>query len=255
MSDKVYYQKYSQMPTGLRNAYELFKKDWIEVDKMPVPKVDLENKITSFVKREIGWLKDPETGKVKYQTVPASTAITGKTIQVHNGALYIDGNDQVIAVFRYNDDQFEVVSDLFWRCVNNPNYAITSRLDLENKFQITKDFIDNKNAKVEPISPAEADVFAKGERMDPYIVQAVNLLIKKVYLDGKAVIKQKDILAKALELKGISGEDAEEKQKSEWFEHKQMDIESYYEEFGWKVVYDKPGYSESYDSRFEFSKK
>jgi hypothetical protein len=34
-----------------------------------------------------------------------------------------------------------------------------------------------------------------------------------------------------------------------------LNIEPVYAEFGWVVEYDKPGYNESYDATFEFTKQ
>jgi hypothetical protein len=34
-----------------------------------------------------------------------------------------------------------------------------------------------------------------------------------------------------------------------------LNFEAIYEEAGWKVVYDKPGYNETYDANFTFTKK
>ena len=37
------------------------------------------------------------------------------------------------------------------------------------------------------------------------------------------------------------------------YDYHYLDIEDVYEEAGWKVLYDKPGYYESYPATFEFS--
>ncbi|MDG1949717.1 MAG: hypothetical protein P8J32_02740 [bacterium] len=39
------------------------------------------------------------------------------------------------------------------------------------------------------------------------------------------------------------------------FDEKRLDIEPAFEKDGWKVVYDKPGYNESGNAYFVFSKK
>lgn len=43
--------------------------------------------------------------------------------------------------------------------------------------------------------------------------------------------------------------------KKRIFDENWLDIELIYEQFGWKVKYDKPGWDEDYDPFFEFSKK
>jgi gamma-glutamylcysteine synthetase len=41
----------------------------------------------------------------------------------------------------------------------------------------------------------------------------------------------------------------------EIYDKKYLDIESLYKKHGWVVVYDKPGYSETYDPYWTFTKK
>lgn len=43
--------------------------------------------------------------------------------------------------------------------------------------------------------------------------------------------------------------------RQEIFDNCWLDVEDIFEEVGWKVVYDKPGYNESYPANFEFTKK
>lgn len=39
------------------------------------------------------------------------------------------------------------------------------------------------------------------------------------------------------------------------FKNKWLDVESLFENEGWKVNYDKPGYCESYEASFKFTRK
>ena len=39
------------------------------------------------------------------------------------------------------------------------------------------------------------------------------------------------------------------------FSNHWLDVEDIYRKQGWKVVYDSPGYDESYDAYYEFRKK
>lgn len=43
--------------------------------------------------------------------------------------------------------------------------------------------------------------------------------------------------------------------RNDIFSNHWLDIEGIYREQGWKVVFDKPGYNESYEASFEFSIK
>jgi hypothetical protein len=41
--------------------------------------------------------------------------------------------------------------------------------------------------------------------------------------------------------------------RNEIFKNHWLDVEEIYEEAGWQVAYDKPGYNETYEASFEFT--
>ena len=43
--------------------------------------------------------------------------------------------------------------------------------------------------------------------------------------------------------------------KGDIFTNNWLDIEPLYEDIGWKVTYDKPGFNETYEATFTFDKK
>ena len=53
----------------------------------------------------------------------------------------------------------------------------------------------------------------------------------------------------------VKGEEPTAKARQELFDNHYLDIEPAYRNAGWKVEFDKPGYNETYDSYFVFSKK
>jgi hypothetical protein len=99
-----------------------------------------------------------------------------------------------------------------------------------------------------PISPDEV-VKAKGGIIPNFVYQAFNNLIAK-YWDGRsAVVKQPEVVGYIVKLcpNAIGRPDV--------FDKGWLDVEEVYRAAGWKVKYDKPGYNESYDAYFVFSKE
>lgn len=96
-----------------------------------------------------------------------------------------------------------------------------------------------------PISPEEA-LEVKVELVIPEEVYiAVNGLIAQNLHRDRATVLQKDIVEKLVQ-SGMN--------KNEIFARKWLDVEDSYREAGWDVMYDKPGYCETYDAYFEFKK-
>lgn len=98
------------------------------------------------------------------------------------------------------------------------------------------------------ISPK--DIMGDLENIIPdAIIQAVNELLKEEFRGYSATIKQKDIVAKAIELN-------DNLIKEDFVKKHYLDFESIFEKAGWKVNYHKPDYTEShYDAYFTFEPK
>lgn len=78
------------------------------------------------------------------------------------------------------------------------------------------------------------------------VIQAVNNLLKKGYRGDSVTLRQSDIVAEIIRLdNNITSHQA--------FDSKWLDFEALFERAGWKVVYDKPGYNETYPATFEFT--
>lgn len=98
--------------------------------------------------------------------------------------------------------------------------------------------------RVIALSPQEA-LERKRETIPNEVIEVVNqLLTERVNQSGNAMLLQRDIV-QALVEKGFTS--------SEIFSRHWLDFEDNYRRSGWEVVYDKPGYNESYEPSFNFS--
>lgn len=79
------------------------------------------------------------------------------------------------------------------------------------------------------------------------VVLVVNDLIVESLRGGQAVVKQEDILAR---LEAQSHLKRGEALSKGW-----LDFEEIYQTAGWDVSYDKPGFNESYEPSFTFTKR
>lgn len=100
---------------------------------------------------------------------------------------------------------------------------------------------------IKPISPN--DIMDNLEKIIPSVViQAVNELLKTSYRGQAIVLKQEDIVNEIIKLDGSLT-------RTIIFEKKYLDFEKIYENNGWVVEYDKPGFNEDYTPIFKFTKK
>ncbi len=98
-----------------------------------------------------------------------------------------------------------------------------------------------------PITPDQAKK-EKTDLVPEYVIEAVNVLIIKNLRPSSFTIKQKDIIGEITKTNpNITSQYL--------FDNHFLDIEPIFSKYGWDVKYDKPGYSESYDSYFEFKVK
>ena len=100
---------------------------------------------------------------------------------------------------------------------------------------------------VKPFSPDEARA-AKHTAIPSFVLEAVNELLAESYTGSKITLMQSAIVQRIKDKMHLDGYDGE-------FINKWLDVEPIYEDNGWKVHYDKPGYNESFDAYFEFTPK
>lgn len=100
--------------------------------------------------------------------------------------------------------------------------------------------------KVNPIKPSEV-AEEKQANIPNEVIDCFNKLIVKNMLGNSSVIKQCDIVSAICKAMNIKSNIVYGKQY--------LDVEDIYRKEGWKVVYDKPAYCETYEPTFTFSKK
>ena len=98
---------------------------------------------------------------------------------------------------------------------------------------------------VKPISPKEV-AGSKKQSMPDAVLESFNEMIKENEDDGYAIFLQKEVV-KRMKKKGLKEKDI--------FDKGYLNVETIYRKEGWNVEYDNPGYCESYDSSFTFSRK
>lgn len=100
---------------------------------------------------------------------------------------------------------------------------------------------------MKPITPDEAAASHLTSIPDA-VFEVFNKLISDRYSaeSGSVTIQQKEVteqlVAKGLDLREV-------------FAKNWLDVEPHYRKAGWTVVYDKPGYCETYEPSWSFSKK
>lgn len=96
-----------------------------------------------------------------------------------------------------------------------------------------------------PITPDEV-AGAKAALFPAAVFDAFNAEIAAEYADGRATVKQKAVVARMLAA-GLAEVEIDRKGY--------LNVEDVYRAAGWTVVYDKPGFNETYDATFEFKAK
>ena len=97
------------------------------------------------------------------------------------------------------------------------------------------------------ISPK--DITAHKQNSIPeFVFDAFNKLIAADFSGSVATVKQNAVIEQIL----ASQIDID---RQTIFSNRWLDIEDVYEQAGWKVVYDKPGYNETYEAYWMFKKK
>ena len=100
--------------------------------------------------------------------------------------------------------------------------------------------------KIKPVEPSEIHL-KKKEIFPDEVIDAFNQLIIKNFDGNSAFIKQEDAIKLIQSKMEITRENL--------FKNKWLDVEEIYRYYGWNVVYDKPGYNETYEPSFTFTKK
>lgn len=99
---------------------------------------------------------------------------------------------------------------------------------------------------MKPITPDEV-VNKKKKLVPDYVIECFNAAIAKNW-DGHSSTVFQDAIVSAICLAGDIN-------RRVVFDQHYLDIEPIYADAGWKVEYDKPGYCETYEAKFIFTKK
>lgn len=97
-----------------------------------------------------------------------------------------------------------------------------------------------------PISPNEV-VEAKKNRLPDFVIEAFNQLIAKNWTGRSSRVLVRDAVSEICRLNPSDGDF--DPYKEGW-----LDVEPIYRGMGWTVEFDKPGYNESYEAYYLFSK-
>jgi hypothetical protein len=95
---------------------------------------------------------------------------------------------------------------------------------------------------IKPISPEDLVML-----VPDFVIEAVNELIIENWNGREARITQDSIIGRIISKESIS--------RDEIYRRNLLNFEPIFEEAGWEVTYDKPGYCESYKAYFLFKKK
>lgn len=100
---------------------------------------------------------------------------------------------------------------------------------------------------IKPLSPSEILVEQKNSIPD-FVIESVNALLKQHVSMGHATIRQDDIIAEIIKHYPSTS-------RQMIFNNGWLNFESLYEDAGWEVSYDRPGYNETYAATFDFKDK
>lgn len=97
-----------------------------------------------------------------------------------------------------------------------------------------------------PISPDDASLIHATTLPDE-VIEVFNDLIVEAMGGGRCAKVLQTVAADRVATRmGIP--------RQQVFDRHLLDVEAYYRDAGWKVEYDKPGYCETYEANFTFSK-
>lgn len=83
----------------------------------------------------------------------------------------------------------------------------------------------------------------------PIVIEAVNNMLKSKYRgNGPIKVLQKDIVEEIIRLDNTIT-------SNKIFDNKWMDFEEIYKKHGWKIDYEKPHYTETFEAYFTFTAK
>ena len=111
---------------------------------------------------------------------------------------------------------------------------------------------------ITPITPNDVST-QKEQNFPDIIIDTINKMIAQKWDGYQSNFKQKDIVtamvSAIIECKMFKGEESKAIARKMIFDNNWLDFEEIYRKSGWKVVFDKPGYNETYEANFTFTRK
>lgn len=95
---------------------------------------------------------------------------------------------------------------------------------------------------VNPISPSD---LSQPPTIPEFVIEAFNQLISKNWKGSSAIVTQEEVLTRILDTKASLDDEARSEFRREIFANHWLDVESIFEEAGWKVIFTKPPYYET----------
>lgn len=96
---------------------------------------------------------------------------------------------------------------------------------------------------IKPINPSDIVALKRGT-IPEQVIEVFNELIAKYWNGSQSTFSSKYVAALIAERMGIT--------PLEVYQKGLLDIESIYEKQGWNVIFDNPGFNESYEAHFVF---
>lgn len=94
-----------------------------------------------------------------------------------------------------------------------------------------------------PMTPAEG--LKVKVKIPDFVIESVNQILEDKLINGQCTFTQKDLMNLVLAKTTLTSQ--------EIYDNHYFDFEEDYINLGWKVVYDKPGYNETYAATFAFT--
>jgi hypothetical protein len=102
-----------------------------------------------------------------------------------------------------------------------------------------------EGAAVHPISPDEV-VKYRAKTFPKEVIEVINTMISEAWNGYMAELEQDEVLTRICQKLKISSDEA--------LRRHLLDFEEVYRDAGWNVEYDRPGYDESYEANYKFTR-
>lgn len=102
------------------------------------------------------------------------------------------------------------------------------------------------NNKIKPVSPDDI-MQQKIRDLPDEVIDAWNRILVRHWCGGSMTIRQETVVEELMPLSNFN--------RGAIFSNGWLDVEELYRANGWNVEYDRPGYNESYDAFWVFTKR